>query len=78
MIEISQVKEAIAKHWLVESGGIQYYPVAYRLTLDEQNRKWRHSMELHDLKANSITVAPLSHINIIEGKVFKDGRIQDL
>lgn len=78
MIEISQVKEAIAKHLLVECDGIQYCPSAYRLTLDEKANKWRHSMELYDLKANSVTVALLSKISIIEGKCFKDGKIQDL
>ena len=77
MIEISQVKETIAKQMIVECGGIQYYPVSYRLTLDTKANQWLHTMEMHDLRANSITVAPLKNITIVEGKVFKDGKIID-
>ena len=66
-MEIAQVKEAIARRLVVEFDGIRYIPVAYRLTLDERNRAWRHSMELRDLKARSTTVAPLKNIKIIGG-----------
>lgn len=68
LMEITQAKEAIARRLVVEFNGIRYVPVAYRLTLDTEKNRWRHSMELQDLKAKSITVAPLKLIKIIGGK----------
>lgn len=66
-MEITQVKEVIARRRVVEYDGIRYIPVAYRLSLDVERNAWRHSMELRDLKAKSITVAPLKLIKIIGG-----------
>lgn len=76
-MEIAQVKEAIALGWLVEYDGIRYIPVAYRLTLDGRKNRWQHSMELQDLKAKSITVAPLKAITIIGGKQNEKVRESD-
>lgn len=46
---------------LCEYNGIAYYPVAYRLTFDRHGNAL-HSCELHDIRANSITVARLCDI----------------
>lgn len=84
MIEISQVKEAIAKHWLVEIEGnpdlegAQFYPTGYLLELNKDETAWEHKLILHDLKANSTYQALMKNITRIEGKVFKNGKVQEV
>lgn len=41
---------------------IEYYPYSYELSFDK-NGDTIHLAKLHDLKANSVTVAPLSWVS---------------
>lgn len=43
---------------------IIYYPTAYILRI--RNNQWSHELELHDLKANSITSAEMEKVEVWE------------
>lgn len=55
----------IPRNLLVKYKGIEYYPVSYSLSFDE-NGKPEHRATFHDLKANSISGCLLSELEKVE------------
>ena len=55
------IKENVPDELMVVYNGINYYPVAYELSFDD-NGNARHTAILHDLKANSIINADLRKV----------------
>lgn len=58
---------------LCEYGGIPYYPLSYKLAFDRHGNAL-HACELHDLKANSVTVARLCDVNEFKNKHLQEER----
>lgn len=55
------IPKEVPEQMRVTYNGRQYYPVAYTIRFDREGRPV-HECELHDLGANSVTVAPLGGI----------------
>ena len=55
------IPKAVPDHLRVTYDGKQYYPVAYTIRFDREGKPV-HQCELHDLGANSVTVAALDKV----------------
>lgn len=55
------IPKAVPEQLRVTYDGRQYYPVAYTIRFDREGKPV-HQCELHELGANSVTVAPLNKI----------------
>lgn len=62
-MELSEVKKAAALRQTVEYEGVQYYVTACIMRLE--NQQWTYYLELHDMEANSVTVAPIGKVKIV-------------
>lgn len=65
-MELAEVKKAAALKWTVEYGDAQYYITACIMRLE--NQRWAYYLELHDMTANSITVAPIGKVSVADGQ----------
>ena len=54
--------EYIKNKTIVSFDDVEYYPTAYILRLNDG--KWCHSLELHDLNADSVTIADMGKVVI--------------
>lgn len=63
-MDIKEVKEVIAKRKLVTYDSTDYTVTAYILRLI--NGKWQHTLELKDLKANSVRIVPMEKAEVKE------------
>lgn len=59
---ICGIKENVPDELTVVYNGIKYYPVAYELSFDDKGNV-RHTVILHDMKANSVTHADLQRVS---------------
>ena len=55
----------IPRNLLVKYNGIEYYPISYSLSFDENGRA-EHRATFHDLKANSVNGCLLSELERAE------------
>lgn len=62
-MKMSEVKKVIAEQIPVKFKDITYYTTACIMRL--RNSKWVYFLELHDLKANSVIIAPLDKVDIM-------------
>jgi len=62
------VHEAMREKTLVEHNGIKYYITGFTQKIDVSG-KFYFVLELHDLKANSVTIADINKVNLIDGSV---------
>ena len=60
---IMGTKDNVPQDLIIKCNGIKYYPFGYTLYFDNQGRAC-HCAILHDLKANSITHAPLDKVEL--------------
>lgn len=61
-MDIKEVKEAIASRKLVTYDNTNYTVTAYILRLID--RKWQHTLELKDLKTNSVRTVPMGKVEV--------------
>lgn len=59
---ICGIKENVPDELTVVYNGIKYYPTAYELSFDDKGNV-RHTVILHDMKANSVTHADLQRVS---------------
>lgn len=59
---ICGIKENVPDELTVVYNGIKYYPTAYELSFDDKGNV-RHTVILHDMKANSVTHAALQRVS---------------
>lgn len=59
---ICGIKENVPDELTVVYNGIKYYPAAYELSFDDKGNV-RHTVILHDMKANSVTHADLQRVS---------------
>lgn len=59
---LSEVKTAISSRAPVIYRGLQYYVTA--CIMRYRDGEWRYSLELHDLKVNSVTIAQIEDVNL--------------
>ena len=62
---VMSTKRNVPKELKVKCNEIEYYPFGYTLYFDNQGRAC-HCAILHDLKANSITRAPLEKVEALD------------
>lgn len=60
-MDIKEVKEVIAKRKLVTYDGTNYTVTAYILRFKS---KWQHTLELKDLKTNSVRIVPIEKVEV--------------
>jgi len=60
-MDIKTVKEALSKGKLVTYDNSNYNVTAYILRF---NGKWQHTLELKDLKANSVRIVPIEKVEV--------------
>lgn len=63
-MDIKTVKEVISKRKLVTYDGTDYTVTAYILRLI--NGKWQHTLELKDLKTNSVRIVLMERVEVKE------------
>lgn len=63
-MQISEAKPAISTRAPVEYRGIDYYITACIMRLS--GTEWKYSLELHDLKINSVTIADIDKVILKE------------
>lgn len=63
-MKIEQVKPAMSTRQPVQYAGADYYITACIMRL--VNGEWRYSLELHDLRANSVTIARIEEVELKE------------
>ena len=60
-MEISEVKKAIISEQGVKFKGISYYTTGCTMRLI--NNKWMYYLELHDMVANAVVIAPINEVS---------------
>ena len=63
-MELKELKPAIARHLLAECDGVRYTVNAGIIRVKEN--KWQYYAELKDLKANSVTIAEIEKVRLID------------
>ena len=63
-MDVKEVKEVIASKKLVTYDGTNYTVTAYILRLID--RKWQHTLELKDLKSNSVRIVLMNKVEVEE------------
>jgi len=61
-MDVKEVKEVIASKKLITYDNVDYTVTAYVLRLID--RKWQHTLELKDLKANSVRIVPMEKVEV--------------
>jgi hypothetical protein len=61
-MDVKEVKEVIASRKLVTYDNTDYIVTAYILRLID--RKWQHTLELKDLKANSVRIVLMEKVEV--------------
>ncbi len=63
-MDMAQVKHAMATQARVRYRGIEYYITACIMRL--KNTKWIYELELHSFTANSVTIAEMERVEVVE------------
>lgn len=63
-MDIKEVKEVISNKKLVTYDNSDYTATAYILRLIDG--KWQHTLELKDIKANSVRIVPIGKVEVEE------------
>jgi hypothetical protein len=63
---LQDIKPAISTRKPVSCNGVDYYITACIMRL--VNGEWRYSLELHDMAANSVTVAAIEDVMLKENE----------
>ena len=63
-MKIEEVKKTIAQKTLVTYDNTDYTVTAYILRIIKG--KWQHTLELKDLKANSMRIVPMEKVEVKE------------
>ena len=61
-MQLSDVKKAISTKQTVSYNGIDYYVSAVIMRIHHDKLEWYYQLELHDLKANAITIADMDKV----------------
>ena len=61
-MELSEVKQAIAKKTVITWDGGNYYVTACILRI--RDNRWYYYLELQDHQANSVVIVPMEDINL--------------
>ena len=61
-MQLTEIKPAIANRIIVSYKGTDYYVTGCIARF--QDSEWIYQLELHDLKANSVTIAKMNEVEI--------------